>query len=169
MGRFSIGDGIFGLSTQELMDLNLSETEKELIKPYFTSSEIKRYYADPNNKLWMIYTDSSYKSANSLDKFPNIKSHLDQFVTIFTSDNKPYGLHRARNEYFFKDEKVIVQRKCVGNPIFSYVPFDSYVTQTYYCIKSQRFNAKYLTVLLNTKVIEFWLKIKEKCRERISN
>ena len=162
LGCYNIGDGIFGLSNQELIDLNLSDAEKELIKPYFTSSEIKRYYADPNNTLWMIYTDSSYKSANSLDKYPNIKSHLDKFITIFTSDNKPYGLHRARNEYFFKDEKVVVQRKCVGNPIFSYVPFDSYVTQTYYCIKSPRFDAKYLTVLLNTKIIEFWLRNKGK-------
>ena len=32
--------------------------------------------------------------------YPNLKTHLDKFIRVITSDNKPYGLRRARDEQF---------------------------------------------------------------------
>lgn len=98
----------------------------------------------------------------NIEPYPNIKKHLDQFQNVITSDNKPYGLHRARNEYFFKGEKIIALRKCVGEPIFTYTDFDCYVSATFYVIKSERIDLKYLTAVLNSKVVAFWLKNKGK-------
>lgn len=160
--EFKIGDGIFGLSNQELENLNLLENEKELIKPYFTSEQFSRYYASNDNKLWLIYTSSKFKNPEEIKPYPNIKKHLDQFQTVITSDNKPYGLHRTREERFFKGEKIITLRKCAGKPVFTYTNFDSYVSATFYVIKTERLNQKYLTGLLNSKLIEFWLKNKGK-------
>jgi len=80
-----------------------------------------------------------------MDSYPNLKKHLDKFKNVITSDNKPYGLHRAREERFFKGEKIIVQRKCPQKPIFTYSDFDSYVSATFYLIKTERFDMKYLT------------------------
>ena len=97
-----------------------------------------------------------------MNDFPILKSHIDQFKTILTSDNKPYGLHRSRNECFFKGEKIISQRKCPVYPIFSYCNFDSYITQTYFIIQTARWNMKFLTGILNSKLIAFWLKHKGK-------
>jgi len=97
-----------------------------------------------------------------MNNYPNLKQHLDVFSEVITSDNKPYGLHRAREERFFKGEKIIVQRKCVGHPSFSYADFDTYVSATFYVIKSDIINHKYLLGLLNSKLIEFWLKKKGK-------
>jgi len=97
-----------------------------------------------------------------MDRFPNLKCHLDNFKNIITSDNKPYGLHRSRDERFFKGNKIIVQRKCPNRPVFSYVEFDSYVSATFNIIKSDRFDLKFLTGLLNSTLIEFWLKFKGK-------
>ena len=65
--------------------------------------------------------------------------------------------NRARQERFFKGEKIISQRKCVGKPVFSYSDFDCYVTQTYFLIKTDRWNLRFLTGLLNTSLIAFWL------------
>ena len=160
--RYPVGSGIFGLSNYEYQAMHLSELEKKLIKPYFTTEQIGRYYTQPTNKQWLIYTDSSYKKTNSLDNFPNIKSHLDQFIDIFTSDNKPYGLHRCRKEIFFNGEKIISLRKCVEKPCFSYSDFDCYVTQTFFSIKTSRWNMKFLTGLLNSKLVAFWLRNKGK-------
>lgn len=162
LGHHNVGDGIFGLTSQELVRLNLSTDELTLVKPYFTSEEITRYYTNPQNHLWMIYTDSSFKKEDSLDEYPNIKCHLDQFVSIFTSDNKPYGLHRARNPFFFQGPKIIALRKCVGRPCFSYNECDCYVTQTFYSIKTNRWNMKFLLGVLNSTLIKFWLEHKGK-------
>ena len=94
--------------------------------------------------------------------YPNLKKHIDQFIPILTSDNKPYGLHRARDEKFFKGEKIISLRKCVGRPRFTYSDFDCYVTQTFFVIQTDRWNLKYLTGILNFQLICFWLREKGK-------
>lgn len=159
---FYEGQGVFVLSKEEKDGLCFTDEELRLIKPYYTTSQIGRFYTMPYNDYWAIYTDSSYKNKHSLDNFPNVKNHLDKFLQIFTSDNRPYGLHRARKECFFTGEKVIAIRKCVGKPIFAYCDFECYLSQTFNMIQTKRVNQKYLTGLLNSKLIEFWLKNKGK-------
>lgn len=157
--RFVVGDGIFGLSESELINLSLSESEKRLIKPYYNNGDlVDKYYTNPKNKYWIIYTDSSYKNPCSMDIYPNLKQHLDKYAGIISSDNKPYGLHRAREERFFKGEKISALRKSVGSPLFSYSDFDCYLSATFYVIKTDRVNMKYLTGLLNSRLVKFWLK-----------
>lgn len=160
--KFEIGEGIFGLTDKQKAILHLSREEKELIKPYFTTEQLGRYFADNNNTLWLIYTDSKFKNAKEMAPYPNIKAHLDRFKDVITSDNRPYGLHRARDERFFKGEKIIALRKCAYRPIFTYANFDCYVSATFYVIKSERINQKYLTGLLNSTLIMYWLKNKGK-------
>ncbi|MFA6150535.1 MAG: N-6 DNA methylase [Chitinophagaceae bacterium] len=161
-GILKNGEGIFGLTTEELEQLQLNKNEKELIKPYYTTDNFKRYYANPENKLWLIYTDSSFKDPKNIEPYPHIKQHLDRFENVITSDNKPYGLHRAREERFFLGEKIIVQRKCAGKPVFTYTNFNTYVSATFYVIKSFKGNHKFLTALLNSRLIEYWLRNKGK-------
>ena len=55
----------------------------------------------------MIYTNSSFKYIDNIIPYPNIKKHLDLFTSIITSDNKPYGLHRSRNERFFMEKRLL--------------------------------------------------------------
>lgn len=160
--KFKVGTGVFGLNDDEKNNLSLDNSELKLIKPYFTSEQFSRYYANKQNKLWLIYTPSKFKNADEILPYPNIKKHLDQFQDIITSDNKPYGLHRTRDESFFVGEKVIVQRKCPNKPVFTYTDFDTYVSATFYVIKTDRLNQKYLVGLLNSRLIEFWLKNKGK-------
>jgi adenine-specific DNA-methyltransferase len=159
--NFKIGDGIFGLSQEENENLNLSETEKEIVKPYFMTPNFYKYGTNSQNAYWIIYTDSKFKNPKEIEKYPNLKKHLDQFKEVVTSDNKPYGLHRARDEKFFKGEKIVVARKCI-EPSFSYSNFDCYVSATFYVIKTQRVDMKYLTAILNSNVVKFWLKYKGK-------
>ncbi|WP_157146913.1 Eco57I restriction-modification methylase domain-containing protein [Brachyspira pilosicoli] len=159
---FKIGDGIFVISDEEKNALNLSKEELGLIKPAYTTEQIKRYYADSNNKEWVIYTDSTFKDINKIKKYPNIKKHLDKFKSVITSDNAPYGLHRARKENFFIGEKIISLRKCAKEPTFTYVDFDSYVSAAFYVIKPDDIDLKYLTGILNSKLIAFWLRNKGK-------
>ena len=157
--KYNIGEGIFGLSNSEKDNLSL---EEELIKPYFNSKQMDRYFVSKKNEQWIIYTDSSFNDKLKILKYSNIKKHLDKFKEVITSDNRPYGLHRARKESFFLGEKIIVQRKCPKRPIFSYADFDTYVSATFYVIKTKRLDQKYLTGLLNSQLIEFWLRYRGK-------
>lgn len=161
-GDFKVGDGIFVINDKEKNQLNLQKEELKLIRPVYTTEQIKRYYANSINKEWVIYTGSTFKNINEMKKYPNIKKHLDKFKKVITSDNAPYGLHRARKESFFNGEKIIAVRKCVDRPIFSYVDFNSYLSATFYVIKPANIDLKYLTGILNSKLIAFWLKNKGK-------
>ncbi len=152
-----IGEGIFVLNSDEIKEKNFLENEiKDLIRPYYTTDELKKYALISKNKYWIIYTKSSIKE--NIENYPKIKEHLNIYSEIITSDNKPYGLHRARDEKFFQGEKIISLRKCVKEPIFTYCKEDCYVPQTFFSIKTDRFNMKYLTGLLNSKLIAFWLR-----------
>ncbi len=160
---YKVGQGIFGLTSQELQYLNLNQNEKVLIKRYYPDTKnLNIYYSLPNDEFHIIYTTSEYKNPKSLNDKPNLKAHLDQFKDVITSDNKPYGLHRSRKEEFFKTEKIIAQRKCPNRPTFTYIDYESYFSATFYIIKSDRIDLKYLTVLLNSKLAKFWFRYKGK-------
>lgn len=156
------GTGIFGLTKEDVESIPLNNEEINFIKPYYNSSKnVHRYYINKTD-LVIIYTNSSYKNLHSLDAYPNLKEHLDRFQNIITSDNKPYGLHRAREERFFLNEKVIVLRKCSERPLFAFAYANTYFSATFNIIQTDRVDMKYLTGLLNSKLIEFWLRNKGK-------
>jgi type I restriction-modification system DNA methylase subunit len=158
---FNVGDGIFNLSTNELINCNFSLDEKKLIKPFYTPKEINRHFATENNNYWVIYTSSKFKNVEEIIPYPNIKKHLDKFQNIITSDNKPYGVHRTRNEKIFKGEKILSIRKCLY-PSFAFVNFDSYVNRTFNIIQTDKLSLKYLNTILNSKLVKFWLREKGK-------
>lgn len=153
------GMGIFVLTQEEVENLNLSPKELDIIKPYYTSNELHRYYGDPYNKYYIIYSDISVRS--NIDNYPKIKHHISKFAKVITSDFAPYGLHRARDERFFVGEKILSYRKAI-KPYFTYTDFPCYVSQTYYIIKPKDIDLKYLTGILNSQLVFFWLYLKGK-------
>ena len=162
LDNVEVGDGIFNLSQEEYNELNFTEKEKKLIKPFYTTKELQRYFGNNFNKYWVIYTDSSFKDKNKIIPYPNIKKHLDKYIDVLTSVNKPYGLHRSRDKKYFTGEKILSLRKCSNRPQFTYTDFDVYINRTFMVIKTERLNLKYLTGVLNSALIAFWLKYKGK-------
>lgn len=152
----NVGDGIFILSSKEVNDLNLDEKEKSLLHPYYDSKNISRYYFDPDFTKQIIYTTSDFKDVTLMNEYPKLKKHLDFYVDVITSDNRPYGLHRARKQEFFEEPTIVSLRKC-SIPQFSYVAEPAYVTAEWYLIKTSKVSMKYLTCLLNSTLIKFWL------------
>ena len=164
---FPIGTGIFSLSLSELNDLKLSAKEKELIKPFFSNTEnLSRYTIISKESEHLIYTDSTFKDVSKILSYPKLKKHLDNFKEVITSDNRPYGLHRARKESFFISEKIVSVRKC-QSPTFIFDNGNNYFSAAFYVIDSKRINLKYLTGLLNSKLVKFWLKNKGKMQGNI--
>ena len=153
------GDGIFVLSKSELANFKITEEESNVMKPFYTAKELSKYYGNPKNQFFIIYTKSD--ANKNISRFPAIKNHLDKFKDIMTSDFAPYGLHRARKQEFFEGEKIISLRK-TSEPAFVYTDFSCYVSQTFFILKPKGINKKLLTGILNSKVIHFWLRNKGK-------
>lgn len=167
-GKAKVGDGVFVLSNEEFEGKKFTKSEKEIIKPYYTTEQLQKYYGDPKNENWILYTKSDIGKLDKktkkipIDDYPKIKAHLDTFKSIITSDNKPYGLHRTREQHLFEGEKIFALRKCPSEPKFTYTDFDCFVSRAFLVIQTDRINLKYLTGLFNSKLIAFWLRKKGK-------
>ncbi|MFH1311078.1 MAG: DNA methyltransferase [Nanoarchaeota archaeon] len=148
------GDGIFVLSNSEMKKLNFNKKEMEKIKQYYLSEQLKKYYGNSNNNYWIIYADLEVRE--NINNYPHIKEHLDKFKRILTSAFKPYGLNRPREQRFFEGEKIFSLRK-TKKVSFTYTNFPCYVSRAFLIIKTNDINQKYLTGLLNSKLINFWL------------
>jgi len=153
------GDGVFVLKNSIVAKMKLNEKEREYLKPYYSTSQINRYLSDKENGYKIIYADKYFRE--HINEFPNLKNHLDRFKKILTSAFAPYGLHRPREEKFFKGQAIFLLRKTMY-PAFTYVEFPCYVTRAFLILKPEKINLKYLTALLNSKLIYFWLKNKGK-------
>jgi type I restriction-modification system DNA methylase subunit len=153
------GDGVFVLKNSIAGEMKFNNRELEYLKPYFTTSQINRYLSDQKNEYKIIYADKYFRE--HIDEFPNLKNHIDHFKKILTSAFAPYGLHRPREERFFKGQAIFLLRKTMY-PAFTFVDFPCYVTRAFLVLKPEKINLKYLTALLNSKPIYFWLKQKGK-------
>ena len=153
------GDGVFVLKNSVVAEMKLNEKEREYLKPYYGTSQINRYLSDKESGYKIIYADKYFRE--HISEFPNLKNHIDRFKKILTSAFAPYGLHRPREEKFFKGQAIFLLRKTMY-PAFSYVEFPCYVTRAFLILKPEKINLKFLTALLNSKLIYFWLKNKGK-------
>ncbi|EAL2862115.1 class I SAM-dependent DNA methyltransferase [Campylobacter jejuni] len=158
-----VGDGVFVI---EKDFLNVCEYEKKYLKPLYEVEHFGKYYFNKNNSKQLIYTT---KNNSKKENIPTIIKHLQKFRSIMDNRRENlnkrldfYHLHWARDERFFESgEKIVSVRKCI-EPIFSYLNNEAYVMLSLNVIKTQRINVKYLTGLLNSKLVAFWLKHKGK-------
>jgi len=155
--KIEVGQGVF------VIDKNLIQNSK-FIKPLFEPENFERYYHNPKFVKELIYIPKGEEPEDQ------VLEHLDKYRPIMEErrENKSgsilyYNLHWPRDEKFFKKGgKIISLRKCPKRPIFSYTDIDCYVMLSFNVIKTNRLNHKYLTGLLNSDLMAFWLKYQGK-------
>jgi hypothetical protein len=159
--NIKVDDGIFVLTRTELKSLNFPDREKDIIKPYFRQTQIDPYFAEKENNLFVIYTT---KDAD-LEKYQNIKTHLERFQPILENRLRVYGedypwykLHRERNQEIFEMEKIVTPNFARHNT-FAYVSYPFYTEfDVYYLIPQvKELSLKYLLAILNSSLLDFWV------------
>lgn len=158
-----VGEGVFVVDKDKFSNVN--PIEKKYIKPLYEPYQMDRYFLNSNNDKCLLYiTKSNWK-----DDAPTLKKHLEKYKGIMEQrrENKNgrisfYHLHWPREEkYFTKGAKIISVRKC-EKPIFVYYEPEAYVMMSVNIIKTDRWDLKYLTGVLNSTLIAFWLRNKGK-------
>lgn len=154
-GVFIIDKGFFG---------KLSAKESRYIKPVYEPYLIDKYSINDFDKEIIYITKKNFKN-----DAPKLISHLEKYREIMEDRRENQqgklsfnNLHWPRDEYFFeKGEKILSVRKCAV-PTFSFTEEEAYVMMSFNVIRSKRINLKYLTGLLNSKLVAFWLRKKGK-------
>lgn len=155
-GIFKKGDGVFVLNSEELQSLNLTEAEKTTVRKYLNTNDIGKYFIRQSNE-YVIYSDKETKQKIASSEFLNLKKHLDKMKDFITSSNKPYGLHRPRENRFFENPKLI----CKGmflSPEFCFDSGKHYVGFSFSVIiqKDNNYSLRYLLALLNSSLGRYW-------------
>jgi len=146
---------------------NFNFDERNYLKPCFTASG---RYETAESTNYIFYISSKNFKSDNLDNYPNIKAHFEPNKEILTeakikyeTPSKPYFfLHREREERFFEKGEKIVCAIRTEKPSFYYTESEYYGSRALNFIKTDRINLKYLTAILNSNIIYFWLKHKGK-------
>ena len=157
------GKGVFVLNESEYLNLRKEityEQEIEFFKPFYKASQIGRYYYEPKNHYWLLYTDARRKQLleDKRGEYRAIVNHLDSFRDAISSDNKPYGLHRPKTENGFLDENKILFVRKSPYPKFVSVPIPYFVDESVYMITWHRslYDLKYLLAIFNSALAKWW-------------
>jgi hypothetical protein len=149
----NVGDGIFVLSDEEVERLNLTEKEKEILKPWFKNSDIYRWITNNITYENVIYADKKIKNLEG----NKLKNYLMNFKKILdnSTDNSPY-LHRPR-DINFDDPKIVAPQRSPRNT-FGYNEIPWYASADVYFItqKNPLISLKYVLALLNSKLYYLW-------------
>lgn len=149
-----VGDGIFVLSEKEIKDLNLTENEAHILKPWFKNSDIYHWHTNNTTKERLILAD---KRLNNLES-NKVKNHLLIYKKLLdnSTDNSPY-LHRPR-DINFDGPKIVVPQRSPRNT-FGYNEISWYASADVYFIteKDKTISLKYILALLNSQLYYIWL------------
>lgn len=159
--NITAGMGVFVVPEDQFR--SLSGDEREYLKPLYSPTDIDRYAIVERSTQRIIYsTRDNTAEAKLPERFLN---HLKKFREVMerrrenqTGQIKFFQLHWPRDERFFaRGPKILAVRKC-EEPTFAYTERDAYVMMAFNVIKTDRIDLKYLTGLLNSRVMRFWLR-----------
>lgn len=156
-----VGDGVFVLDKDESKAIR--GADRTFLKPLYEPVHIQKYNRNPTD-LSILYTK---KGSIAPKEAPSIISHFSRFKEIMeerrenqTGQIAFYNLHWPRDEAFFrKGDKILSPRKCVS-PTFYYTSDPAYVMLSLNVIKTSRVDMRYLSAVLNSPVIYYWLRFR---------
>ncbi len=158
-----VGRGIYVLNKQELAVLKLQPNESHLIKKWYKSSDIERYFYKEDTDEYLVYIDSK----EDISHYPNIHKHLAYFRDILfcreqanIGDNSWYWIRGSKRQFFERGEYIICKYRAYNN-VFAYSNGDFYSSRDVYYITYKntniRLHIKCALAILNSKLIYKWL------------
>ncbi|MEM4217101.1 MAG: N-6 DNA methylase [Candidatus Methanomethylicaceae archaeon] len=166
------GEGIFVLSKDELKKFKWTNDEQEILKPFHYAEELEKFSYAGNTEHYLIYTPKEVARdiEENPSKYPNIKAHLDKYQKVITSDNKPYGIHRARQPEWFEDPQKIIGVRKVKYPTFVIVPEPYYMDQSVLIIRlasHKAYSPYFCCAVLNSKLAYSWFSQQKRQGEQL--
>lgn len=157
----SVGDGVFVLDAGQAKVIQ--GADREFLKPLYEPVHLGKYHCEPTD-LSILYTK---KGLIRPDEAPSIIKHLSRFREIMeerrenrTGQIAYYNLHWPRDEAFFREGgRILVPRKCAV-PGFYYTGDPAYVMLSVNVIRTSRLDMKYLSAVLNSSVVYYWLRFR---------
>lgn len=156
------GDGVFVVPRDYFH--GLPERERRFLKPLYEPVLAGRYSLKEPEKVLLYLTPD-----NGSDQAVTLIRHLERFRPLMERRRetrmgrmKYYHVHWPRREEFFlSGPKILAARKC-ARPTFTYTEREAYVMMSFNVIRTERVSMKYLAALLNSRLMQFWFRLRGK-------
>lgn len=160
--RWQVGQGVFALSCEEVERLQLSPTERQLLRPYSQPCDLGRYRFEPPAR-WLIY--STRRTWPVLEQHPALAAHLAPFRTIMEARRETtqgklrwWHLHWPRDERLWQSPKLLCLQFAERPSIVpveepAYVPFS---VNVFVPAESTREHLYYFAAVLNSEALRPW-------------
>jgi len=161
-----VGKGVFVLSHAETRSLKFNERERKFIKRYLRAADVHRYHWEHAGFSVLYIGNEDNKEIQAAPRlYANIRNHLDTYKDFITSSNRPYGIHRTRENQFFTREKLLCPNM-FDKPTFAYCSDEYYVNFAFNVVIAGQtsYSLKYLLGLLNSRLGAIWFDINGKKR-----
>lgn len=134
----------------------------EIIRPILRGRDIKRYGFDFAD-LWLINTHNGIKDKDippvDINQYPAVKAHLDKYWDkISVRNDKGYTPYNLRNCVYtddFSKQKIVWGNLCLSAQ-YAWVEDEMYVNAPSPFITNAN---KYILALLNSKVVDWYIKM----------
>lgn len=161
-GNIRRGEGVFVVSQDHFR--NLPEQERQFLKPLYEPHLAQRYGLQEAKKVLLYLTPF-----NGSERASGLISHLERFRPLMEArrENRMrrlqfYHVHWPRKEDFFRTgPKILSVRKCC-RPTFTYTEKEAYVMMAFNVIRTERLSMKYLAALFNSRLMQFWFRMRGK-------
>lgn len=165
--KAKVGDGIFVLSDYEVKQLDLTDKEKEILKPFFKNSDIYRWYTNSQNNDLLLFLGKKLNEEYISQNYKNIYQHLSKYKYILLEKRKNlnekldkwFSLHKGTaHPKKFIYPKIVAPQRSPRNT-FGYNEIPWYASADVYFItqKDENVSLKYILALLNSKLYYIWL------------
>jgi type I restriction-modification system DNA methylase subunit len=130
-------EGVFVVPRDQAARIAKTHEEQAILKPFHKATDIDAYAFSTSETHFIIYTtnENMKRVENEHEAFARVRAHLDKFAGVITSDHKPYGLHRPRQQEWFESREKIIGVRKTRSPKFAVVPQDYYMDQAALFIK----------------------------------
>lgn len=160
--NIKIGDGVFVVKKDFSKDID--DNGRNYLLPLYEPNEVSKQFLPQNSKSLIYLKKGEYEGDS-----PFLENHLKKYSEVMEErrENKNgrlsyFHLHWPRDPFFFdKGAKILSVRKC-SEPTFIYTSDKVGVMMAFNIIRSIRIDLKYLSALLNSSLIKFWLRYKGK-------
>lgn len=154
-----IGTGIFVLNEREISNIKLFQSEKQVIKPWFKNSDVKRWATNNHTNENILYLD------RSSSHHPNILNYLDPYKKVLLNRREVengvidwWQLQWPRSESIFLKEKIVAPQRSSRNTFgYNEIPWFASADVYYITQIDKNVNLKYILALLNSKIYYLWL------------
>jgi hypothetical protein len=164
-GHWPVGQGVFVLTAEEVLQLQVPASEQGILRPYHELKDIGRYFIRTRPSAQIIYsTKTTWPSVNA---FPVLRDHLKRFRAVMeerreTKEGKIgwWHLHWPRDEGLWRAPKILsiqMGRRPSFVPAIKPV-YVSFSVNVFVPNDASRENIFFTTAILNSRLLWKWFR-----------